>query len=152
MRGLFALVVLSSCALENPVEPRALDAAFFRCRVEPIVAESCAFLACHGDPARAFRVYAPNRLRLGVPENARALALRPAEHDANFRAALRFAGPADGYEEPLLIAKPLDRAAGGAYHGAIEFGDDVYADASDPDLETFRAWVNGATEDAACTP
>jgi hypothetical protein len=152
--GLAAALLASSCALENPVEPRALDPAFFRCRVEPVLARSCAFLACHGDPMRPFRMFAPNRLRLGVAEAERALALTPSEEDANFRAALRFAGVEDGYDEPLLVEKPLDRALGGAYHGAVaDYGpDDVFVDLADPDLATLRAWIDGAREEPSCTP
>lgn len=149
-----ALVTLAACAIENDPAPQALDAAFFRCEVEPVLAASCAFLACHGAPERPLRLYAPNRLRLDVSEAQRAVALSRAEHDANYRAALRFAQPAAGYAEPLLVVKPLDEALGGAFHrGADDYGGgDVFVDAADPRLATLREWARGATEDPSCTP
>jgi len=148
-------LLLSSCALDAPqTAAPSLDENFFRCRVEPVLAESCAFYACHGAAERPFRVYAPNRLRLAVPEARRAIALTDAEHEHNQRAAESFARSSDGYDEPLLIEKPLDVALGGAFHrGAEDYGGgDVIVDPDDPALAALRAWVDGATEEDACAP
>lgn len=42
----------------------ALDYNYFRCRVQPILAQSCAMIGCHGsEPARPFKVFARGRLR-----------------------------------------------------------------------------------------
>lgn len=156
MRALVALVgVLFGCAQGNPtVEPLPLDEATFRCRVEPVLARRCAFPACHGDPARPFRVYAPNRLRFGLPADALGTPLAPEEHEANLRAALGIASPTAGYDEPLLVVKPLSERLGGAYHGGAEQfdGSDVFEAADDPDLATLRAWIAGATEEPSCAP
>lgn len=147
-----AVVMGTGCVLESPPAPESLDEAFFRCEVEPVLAGSCAFHACHGAPERPFRLYAPNRLRLDVPEESRAIALTDAERDHNRRAALRFAQPAPGYEEPLLVVKPLDQALGGAFHrGALDYGGgDVFTEPDDAGLEAIRAWLRGATEDTSC--
>ena len=154
MRALVAwAAVLAGCALGNPaLEDEPLDDAAFRCRVESILARRCAFPACHGDPARPFRVYAPNRLRYGLPADALPSPLTPEEHDANLRAATSFAGPSAGYAEPLLVAKPLSERLGGAYHGGAEqFGaGDVFEAPDDPDLAALRVWVAGAAEEPSC--
>ena len=157
MRQLYAVVgilALSGCALDNPAAPQALDEAFFRCRVEPVLVDSCAFYACHGSEDRPLRLYAPNRLRLAVTEAERAIALTERERLHNYESALRFAGAEPGYSEPLLVVKPLDASAGGGFHrGAEDYGGgDVFLAADDPDLETLRAWTRGATEDPSCEP
>jgi hypothetical protein len=156
IRALACLLVAAAaaCALDNPPAPQALDEAFFRCRVEPVLIDSCAFYACHGTPERALRLYAPNRLRLDVGEAERALALTEDEHAHNYRAAIRFAQPVDGYAEALLVDKPLDAALGGAFHrGAEDYGGgDVFVDEADRDLDTLRRWLRGAMEDLSCVP
>lgn len=142
------------CAMNNPETPQQLDRPYFRCRVEPALIRSCAFYACHGAAERPLRVYGPNRLRLDVPEARRAQRLTDAEHDANYRAALRFAEPVAGHDEPLLVEKPLDESLGGAFHrGAEDYGgDDVFADPDDPGLAALRGWVSGAREEPSCVP
>lgn len=147
-------VTVASCALESPPAPQSLDRAWFRCRVEPVLVDSCAFYACHGSEDRPFRLYAPNRLRLGVREAERAVALTEPEREHNYEAALRFAAPEEGYGEPLLVVKPLDVAAGGGFHrGAEDYGGgDVFLEPDDPDLEALRGWTQGQTEDPSCVP
>lgn len=150
-----ALVLAAACVQGNPaVEPELLDEPAFRCQVEPVLARRCAFPACHGDRQRPFRVYAPNRLRFGLPAGALAAPLTADEHAANHRMAAGFAGPSAGYDEPLLVAKPLSVHLGGATHGgAGMFGDaDVFEAPDDPELALLRAWIAGATEDPSCAP
>ena len=153
--GLCALVVAAACAQGNPaVDAELLDEPAFRCQVEPVLARRCAFPACHGDRQRPFRLYAPNRLRFGLPADALAAPLTAEEHAANYQVAAGFASPSAGYDEPLLVAKPLSERLGGATHGGAEMcGDaDVFESASDPELALLRAWIAGATEDPSCAP
>lgn len=150
-----ALLLLAGCVSQNePVIEPLLDADFYRCRVEPIVVARCAFFACHGDPSRPYRVFAPNRMRYGVSEAERALAMTPEETELNYRSAIGFARERAGYDEPLFVAKPLDQTIGGAYHeGAELYGaGDVFTDPDDPELAVLREWIAGAREDASCTP
>jgi len=146
-------VALSACVQANPpVALDAPDADAFDCLVEPVLARRCAFVACHGDPARPFRVYAPNRTRLGLPGDALAAPLEPEERDANYQMAAGFAQPTAGYDEPLLVEKPLSARLGGAYHGGAETfgGGDVFESLDDPELALLRAWIAGATEEGTC--
>ena len=147
------LAALAACTQANPVvEVEGPDVDAFRCRVEPVLARRCAFAACHGDRARPFRVYAPNRLRFGLPADALAAPLTPDEHAANYEMAASFAQPTAGYEEPLLVGKPLTERLGGAVHGGAEmFGaGDVFETGDDPELAVLRAWIAGATEEEPC--
>jgi hypothetical protein len=128
-----------------------LDAAFFRCRVQPILAKDCGQLACHGDDRRYLKVYSRNRLRRSTLESERNAAFLPEERDANFanaRAFVRLDAPA----KSLLLLKPLDETAGGAFHrGAEIFGaGDVFLTTEDPDYQVILQWIEGATEDPAC--
>lgn len=151
-------VLLSACSTveSEPAPPASLDYAFYRCRVEPVVVERCGFFACHGDPSRPYLVFGPNRMRLDVTEAERALAITDAETRINYESAVGFALALDatGYDEPLLVAKPLDERVGGAYHEGAELygGADVFTDPADPDLEVLRRWVAGATEAEDCVP
>lgn len=153
MLRLGLLCGLFGCITNGP-EPVALDEAFFHCRVEPVLIANCGFYGCHGDPGRAFRVYGPNRLRLGVDESQRALALTDGEQESNYEAALAFAQPAAGYDAALLVVKPLATSVGGAFHGGdrlAEYGD-VFEDPDDPELQMVRRWIEGETEVATCVP
>ncbi len=148
-----AMLLAAGCLQGNPeVDPLALDEAAFRCDVEPMLARRCAYPACHGDRRRPFRVYAPNRLRLGLPGDALAAPLSPEEHDANFEIAAALATPAAGYAESLLVVKPLSSRLGGAYHGGAEQfgGGDVFESSEDPDLALLRAWIAGAVLEPSC--
>lgn len=149
---LLALALGCACAYENRPAPQELDRAFFECNVEPILQTSCAYFACHGDPGRSFLVFGPNRLRLDVEEHDRRSLTTQQEHDYNYRAALAFAEPHPGYEEPLLLMKPLEPGAGGAYHETLDrFGGmDVFQDREDGRALTIEAWLAGATEDPSC--
>ncbi len=149
-----ALGAASACRtdLEAPVAPPALDEAWFRCRVQPVLAKSCAMHACHGDGRRYFRVFARNRLRLDATGEAQRNApLTAAERTANFDSAVALVDPADP-EASMLLRKPLAPALGGYYHRGAELfgGGDVWTDEQDPDLAAVRDWIHGKKEDPAC--
>lgn len=131
-----------------------LDRAYFRCRVQPILASRCGALVCHGNQERFFRVFARNRFRplLGAKENReRNTALSEKELQFNFDSALGYVD-AKSPEESYLLRKPLDQKSSGLYHGgATEFGQgDVFLDKSDPDYEIVHEWISGAQDDPAC--
>jgi hypothetical protein len=146
-------LVAAACAVDNPtVEPAALDEAMFRCRVEPVLVERCAFPACHGAADRPFRLHGPGRTRLEPAGQAYDAPMSEAEHRANWVSALGFATPAPGYDEALLVEKPLAPRLGGAYHGANRMygGQAPFQSDADPGLMALRVWLDGAREEASC--
>jgi hypothetical protein len=152
MKWIPLLWLLAGCqSFDQPRALDALDEPYFRCRVQPVMAKSCATFACHGDGRRFYRVYARNRLRLGGDETTRNAQLSAEERAANFESAIALID----VEAPLqsfLVLKPLELAAGGYYHrGAVIFGQgNVFSDRSDPDFQTLVNWVGGAKENASC--
>lgn len=149
--ALGALAAACQKDLDAPLPPAAVDRPFFDCRVQPVLTQYCGALACHGAAGRYFKVFARNRLRLEGDETQRNAFLRPAERDHNFNAARAFVDPADP-PRSLLLQKPLEQAAGGAFHvGATLYrGGDVFATADDPDYQVLAQWAAGATEDPTC--
>ena len=147
MRVYVVLLLLAGCqkGLDDPKPLPALDEAYFRCRVQPVLTKSCAAFACHGDARRYFHVFARNRLRLQGTEKDRNAALGDAERSANFDAARGFV---DG-DDSLLLRKPLE---GAAFHRGAEIfgGGNVFASRDDPDWKTLEAWTQGAKEDPTC--
>lgn len=133
-------LALPGCDAEAPVVPAPSRAAFAR-EVYPILLRDCGFAGCHGDPARAFHVFGPGRLRLdpdadllGPPtadeltasyERARAMLLRPA-----------------GEDEALLVRKP---GPGGGHRGIDANERNVYAEREDPALAVLAAWAGEAS-------
>ena len=100
-----------------------VDEAEFRCKVQPILAGSCAMLACHGDERRAFRVYARNRLRIDTTESKRNALFADAELGANLESARALIDSTDP-QGSFLLLKGLESAAGGYFHrGATIFGE-----------------------------
>ena len=147
------VLTLVACAqddLDLERQAPALDRPFFRCRVQPVLAARCAFPACHGTNLRPFRVFARQRLRLEIPPDRREAELTAEEETANFGRALAFVG--DEKTPPLLLAKPLEAAAGGFYHRAKTlYADmDVFATADDPGYRQLADWVAGGIEDPGC--
>jgi hypothetical protein len=147
------LLLVAGCqpGLHDARSLAALDEPYFRCRVQPVLAKSCAAFACHGDGRRFLRVYARNRLRLGGDETARNAQMSVDEYAANFdsaRALVDVANPAGSF----FVNKPLETAAGGFYHrGALIYGGgNVFVTRDDPDFKTLAAWVGGATEVPTC--
>lgn len=129
----------------------ALDLAFFRCEVQPILVGSCGSLLCHGNQERFFRVFGRNRFRplFGANENRkRNTPLTDEEVQFNYDSAAAYVDAADP-DASYLLTKPLDQKSGGYYHGgATEFGQgDVFSDREDPSYATLRAWIGGAVAD-----
>jgi hypothetical protein len=145
--------VLAACQgeLETPLDAPPLDRPYFDCRVQPVLTQYCAALACHGDAARYFHVFARNRLRVDRAETARNAFLRPAERDHNFAGTLAMVDAEDP-ERSLLLRKPLEPAAGGFFHGgATLYGEgNVFATTDDPDYQQLARWIAGAKETATC--
>lgn len=128
----------------------ALDEAYFRCRVQPVLTKSCGAFACHGDGRRYFRLFGRNRLRSAGSEEERNAFMRAEERSFNFDSA-RAMVDAEHPDKSLLLLKPLDSKSGGYYHGALDFGtSNVFINKDDPDYKTLEAWVGGAKEDPAC--
>jgi hypothetical protein len=136
--------------LDAPEDVPELDAEYFRCEVQPVLAARCAFFACHGSATRPLRVYARNRLRFDVAAEQRETPLRPAELAFNYESARAFAG--DPRRPALLLLKPLEEDRGGYVHvGATLYGrGDVFLDADDPGYAKLAAWLGGATAPAGC--
>jgi len=151
--ALGALAIAAGCMadLDGSAPPSNLDAAYFHCRVQPILTKSCSAFLCHGDPERYFRVYARNRLRLGGTEATRNRKLDGAERDFNLASALGFVNATEPASS-LFMMKPLDENGGGYYHGgADEFGQgDVFPTRNDTDFKILAAWIGGAKEDPTC--
>ena len=148
------VVLVCACTASGLEDPRTLarpDMAYFRCKVQPVLAKSCAMFACHGDARRYFRVFARNRLRSAGTEADRNAQLRPEELQSNYDAARAFIDTSDP-DHSFLLTKPLDTSAGGWFHrGAEIFGSgNVFVSKSDPDFQTLTAWVHGAQENPTC--
>ena len=147
-----AVLLVAGCReLDAEVAPSELDPHYFRCNVEPVLIKSCGQLACHGHTERFFRVFGRNRLRYGLPPEKRNEPLLDGERSHNFASAAAFVDR----EEPalsLLLTKPLDQKAGGAYHGgANEYGmGDVYLAKDEDDFAALAAWAAGAKADPSC--
>jgi hypothetical protein len=151
---LAAIACACACTTPGLEDTRALaqpDAAYFRCKVQPVLAKSCAAFACHGDARRFFRVFARNRLRSSGTEAGRNALLRPEELQSNFDAARAFIDGGDA-DHSLLLMKPLDARAGGWFHRGSEiFGQgNVYLSTDEPDYQVLSAWVHGAQGDPTC--
>lgn len=156
---LAAAWALAACVDNPPQALPALDVAFHRCRVQPIVDARCSMLACHGDVRRPFHTFTRNRMRLVGSNVQRNLPLSTktneddpdGELELNYASAIGFADP-DVPEESWLLLKPLDADAGGYYHRGKEIfsAGDVFLDTEDPDYQTLQAWVSGETADPDC--
>jgi hypothetical protein len=163
-RAAMALSVLS-CGMgacqpdfNVPVPSAPVDAAYFRCHVQPVLTKNCSMFACHGADgnngtgARYFRLYARSRLRpVGVPEAMRNSTFTAAEYTANFVAAADLIDTGSR-DDSLLLLKPLEQSAGGYFHrGADLYGQgNVFLTRDDPDFVVLSAWAHGATEVPQC--
>jgi hypothetical protein len=155
-RALFVSLAVLACActvsgLEDPRTLAQPDMAYFRCKVQPVLAKSCAMFVCHGDAHRFFRVCARNRLRSAGTEADRNAPLRSEELQSNYDAARAFVDTVDP-DHSFLLMKPLDTGAGGWFHRGAEIfgGGNVFVSRSDPDFQTLTAWVHGAQENPTC--
>ncbi len=151
---LLAAVALAGCqpGLTDDGEIAALDEAYFRCRVQPILTKSCGTFTCHGAGDRFFTIFGRNRLRISQSEADRASFMTAEERQHNFQAALAMVD-LDDPRASLLLLKPLEADVGGYFHqGAHEpfGGGDVFASEDDRDYQTILTWIEGATEDPTC--
>lgn len=150
--SIIALALLSGCQeLDAPAATTPLDEAFFRCEVQPVLTKSCGAFACHGDAERYYTIFSRNRLRFGGGEEERNAQMREQERAFNYQATSAQVDP-EQPDQSWLLLKPLDEQVGGYFHGGeTQFGmGDVFTDPEDPDLETLREWVLGATAPSDC--
>jgi hypothetical protein len=154
MRAAVSLALVAACTQDGLVElatPVALDESYFRCNVQPVLSARCGFVACHGTDERPLRIFAEQKLRLGVEWVDYQTPLTPEEQAANFQAVRDFAarGPGDA---DLLAEKPLDAVAGGLFHGGKDqFGtDDVFLTRDDPGYRIMRAFIDGEVAADGC--
>jgi hypothetical protein len=157
MRSLVCLIVWLSlgCVQSNPPEPPpGLDFAFFRCELQPVLVKQCATPACHGNGKRFFRLYARNRLRLGVSALDVNRPLREEEVRANYDASRALVDSLDRPEDSMMLRKPLESSQGGYYHGATRIfrssGANVFASPEDPGYQKLLSWAEGTRADPSC--
>jgi hypothetical protein len=158
------VALLAGCPAPDPTQglqttqpDQFLDYNAFVCNVMPTLVNRCSYLACHGNPDHALRVYSPGKLRL-VPtatRHDRDAAMTPDEVERNFESAsgiVLSASPADrnppNWEKVLIMGKPLKAAYGGAeHHGVGIFPVPPYTDpGQDPEFKALASWVSGAKE------
>ncbi len=143
-----------SKGLQKVPAAQSYDYNAFVCGAMPVLVRHCSYLACHGDPRHAFRVYSPGKLRgFDVASRSdRDAPLTADEVQANFDSAsgVLLAGPApdtaslDLQTAPLLL-KPLKAAFGGSEHhgiGVFPFPPAQSLDA-DPEWTALVAWAAG---------
>jgi hypothetical protein len=147
--GPLALAALIACTGETPIaEPPEVDRAAFEAEVYPVLLRDCAFPACHGNPARFFRIYGPGRTRLDRRSGTYAPPTG-AELDAAFDRARSMLSGAPDPARSLLVRKPLEASAGGAAHmGTDALGRNVYASTEDPGWRAIARWAGVRLDDA----
>jgi hypothetical protein len=142
-----------------------LDYNEFVCRVEPVLIRHCSYLACHGNPDHALRIYSPGKLRLGSADTrlTRDALLSADEVERNFESATGtvYAASADDRrsvdDHVPILAKPLRASFGGAEHHGVGIFPVWPATDLDHDLEwgALAAWVAPKPQpfavDAECT-
>jgi uncharacterized protein (TIGR03382 family) len=146
----------------------ALDLEYYKCRVSPIFQRGCGQLACHGtDTDHPFRLYTrgrwrnnemvPNRGSCGEPNGyqynlqtqgsgtvmcAGWYPHTAAEWKKNFDSARSFMLDVTNPDDSLILR---EAAKGGLPHAQVKlFGP------SDPDYQTIRNWLGGATLGTTC--
>lgn len=144
----------SQGALTTTQPDQFLDYNAFVCNVMPTLVNRCSYLACHGNPDHALRVYSPGKLRL-IPAQTRRdrdSPLTPDEVERNFESAsgiVLSTTPADrnppNWQKVLIMGKPLKAAYGGAeHHGVGIFPVPPYTDpGQDPEFKALANWVEG---------
>jgi hypothetical protein len=152
---------------EGPVALPALDMSYFKCDVEPILDRGCSMMGCHGtDTGRYLRVYSRGRLRnseivdrvgsclaTGTVDLQEAgsgtvmcegwLPHTATEWQKNFDSARSFMLGVSAPEQSELLLQPV---VGGRPHVGVHLFTE-----SDPDYQTLRAWLGGATR-PTCDP
>lgn len=145
MRAALAIVLAGCVSAEGELQIPDADPAVFRSTVYPVLLADCGYPACHGDPARFFRIFGPGRTRLdpATEPYAPATAAELAESYARTRSML--VSP-DGVARSPLLRKPLAVAAGGASHGGDDvWGQPIYRSKQDARFAALFFW---ATEEA----
>jgi hypothetical protein len=119
------------------------DAKQFEQQVYPVLLRDCGFSACHGDPARFFRVFGPGRRRyraetgLFVPPTGEEIQL-------SYERARSMLASEDGIDKSDLLRKPLH-----ADHGGVdEWGNNTYRYETDPGYMTLYKWAHSASGSA----
>jgi hypothetical protein len=157
LRGVAIFVFLAGCPQPDPSRglqtTLVLDYNEFVCSVEPVLIRRCSYLACHGNPDHALRIYSPGKLRLAAPSTRLQLDTRLSADEVtrNFESAVGTvyaASPADRQSAtdyvPLLV-KPVRAAFGGSEHHGVG----IFPVAPAPDLDhdaewnALTAWVRG---------
>lgn len=123
---------------QGPAAPGAaakLDYEFFKSKVEPV------FLTKREGHARCVMCHTVNNAPFHlVPLSPGANAWNEEQSRQNFELVQRVA--VAGYMESPLVKHPLAQEAGGdAHHG----GGQQFASQSDPDWQTLKAFISGAT-------
>jgi hypothetical protein len=168
---LLAALLLGACPAPDPNKglgttpppDQLLDYNQFVCAVQPVLIRRCSFLACHGNPDHALRIYSPGKLRIddSGKRNDRDAVLNKDEVELNFQSAsgLVLSASADARAAPdlqqvLLLGKPVARRAGGAeHHGVGVFPVYPAHDLSDdPEFLALANWVGGAKQPTAVDP
>lgn len=152
---------------EGPVTLPSLDLNYFKCNVQPILDRGCSMMGCHGtDQGRYFRVYSRGRLRnneivdrVGSCLKSGTVNLQEAgsgtvmcegwlphtdlEWQKNFDSARSFMLGITAPEQSEMLLQPV---IGGRPHVGVHLFTE-----SDPDYQTIRAWLGGATL-PSCNP
>ncbi len=154
-RLVLVALLLPACVqqnIEQAVELRQLDANFYRCEVQPVLAAQCSFMACHGNDERPLMLYAEQRFRLGVSWEDYKTSITDEELAANLKMVEGFVSQNDS-DVNLLRDKALDTRAGGLFHrGKDQYGtDDVFLDRQDPGYRVLEKFSAGAVADDDCT-
>ena len=152
LASLLLPLLLLSCAQEGIEDSQplpTLDIHFFRCKVQPVLAAGCAFMACHGNDERPLSIYAAKRYRKDIPWDDYELPLTPEELQDNLTIASGFVRPHN-----YLAQKPLDSQAGGFYHQAKGlFGaQDVFSRADNPGYQILLQFAEGQRAAEDCQP
>ena len=115
---------------------QSLDFEFFKSNVQPI------FLAKRTGHARCVACHAVNNSALRLqPLTAGSTTWNDEESRKNFEAAQKVAVPGS-LKSPLLIHPLAEQAGGDFFHS----GGKHFNSQSDPEWQTLKAWVLGATE------
>lgn len=132
---------------------QVLDYNEFVCHAQPVLIRRCSFLACHGNPDHALRIYSSGKLRL-ITTNDRATRdakLSADEVERNFESAtgtVYDAQPSDRQNPddrvPILL-KPTRASFGGSEHHGVGIFPAYPAQDLEHDAEyqALAAWVGG---------
>jgi hypothetical protein len=135
----------SSGLLQTPTA-QLFDYDDFVCEAMPVLIRRCSYLACHGQPTHALRVYSPGKLRSVAGTRAdRDGPLTADEIEANFDAATGVLLAGEPAASSLLLQKPLRAPFGGAEHHGVGIFP-IYPHTSLDDDEEWHAlldWVAG---------